>query len=392
MPKNIAVIGAQFGDEGKGKIIDFLAEKADVVVRFNGGNNSGHTIKIKDKTTILHLIPSGILHKEAINIIGNGLVIDPKVLMQEIENLENKHVKVSPDNLVLSENAHIILEKHIKEDKEKNKRLGTTSRGIGPAYTDKVARSGLRVIDYINKNNEFSKKISPFVKNTTLFINNLIAKNKKILFESAQGTLLDIDFGTYPYVTSSNPTAGGICTGLGIGPKTIGNVFGIAKAYITRVGSGPLPTELKDDVGKQIQEKGKEFGATTGRSRRCGWFDALIGKYAVMVNGLDAIALMKLDVLSGLEKIKICIGYKYKDKIIKNFTTNLEILENCKPVYEELAGWKENLDNINKFEQLPENAKKYIKRIEELLDVPAYIVSIGPERNQTLVLKKEFLF
>ncbi|MDP7244663.1 MAG: adenylosuccinate synthetase [Flavobacteriales bacterium] len=392
MPKNIAVIGAQFGDEGKGKIIDFLAEKADVVVRFNGGNNSGHTIKIKDKTTILHLIPSGILHKEAINIIGNGLVIDPKVLMQEIENLENKHVKVSPDNLVLSENAHIILEKHIKEDKEKNKRLGTTSRGIGPAYTDKVARSGLRVIDYINKNNEFSKKISPFVKNTTLFINNLIAKNKKILFEGAQGTLLDIDFGTYPYVTSSNPTAGGICTGLGIGPKTIGNVFGIAKAYITRVGSGPLPTELKDDVGKQIQEKGKEFGATTGRSRRCGWFDALIGKYAVMVNGLDAIALMKLDVLSGLEKIKICIGYKYKDKIIKNFTTNLEILENCKPVYEELAGWKENLDNINKFEQLPENAKKYIKRIEELLDVPAYIVSIGPERNQTLVLKKEFLF
>jgi|TARA_Y100000310_G_scaffold91835_2_gene89366 adenylosuccinate synthase len=392
MPKNIAVIGAQFGDEGKGKIIDFLAEKADVVVRFNGGNNAGHTIKIKDKTTILHLIPSGILHKEAINIIGNGLVIDPKFLMQEIENLKNKHVKVSPDNLVLSENAHIILEKHIKEDKEKNKRLGTTSRGIGPAYTDKVARSGLRVIDYINKNNEFSKKISPFVKNTTLFINNLIAKNKKILFEGAQGTLLDIDFGTYPYVTSSNSTAGGICTGLGIGPKTIGNVLGIAKAYITRVGSGPLPTELKDDVGKQIQEKGKEFGSTTGRSRRCGWFDALIGKYAVMVNGMDAIALIKLDVLSGLEKIKICIGYKYKDKIIKNFTTNLEILENCKPVYEELAGWKENLDNINKFEQLPENAKKYIKRIEELLDVPAYIVSIGPERNQTLVLKKEFLF
>ena len=391
MPKNITVIGTQFGDEGKGKIIDFLAEKANVIARFNGGNNAGHTIKVNDKTTILHLIPSGILHNGKINIIGNGVVVDPKVLMQEIEDLRNKEVKVTPDNLVLSENAHVILENHIKEDKEKNKHLGTTSRGIGPAYTDKIARAGLRVIDYINKDDEFSKKISPFVKNTTLLINNLIDKNKKVLFEGAQGTLLDIDHGTYPYVTSSNTISGGVCLGLGIGPKNVGNVIGIAKAYITRVGAGPLPTELKDEIGKQIQEIGKEFGATTGRARRCGWFDALIGKYAVMVNGLDTIALTKLDVLSGLEKINICIGYKHKNKIIKDFSSNVEILENCEPIYEEMPGWKEKLDNINKFNDLPENAKKYIKRIEELMEIPVCIVSIGPERNQTLVLKKEFL-
>jgi adenylosuccinate synthase len=392
MPKNIAVIGAQFGDEGKGKIIDFLAEKADVVARFNGGNNAGHTIEVNNNQTILHLIPSGILHKGTMNIIGNGVVVDPKVLMEEIDGLTDKGVKVNPDNLAVSENAHVILDKHIKEDKEKNKHLGTTSRGIGPAYTDKAARAGIRVVDYINKNNEFSKKLSPFVKNTTLLINNLADKNKKILFEGAQGTLLDIDFGTYPYVTSSNSTSGGICTGLGVGPRKIGNVIGVAKAYITRVGSGPLPTELKDEIGKQIQKTGKEFGATTGRPRRCGWFDALMCKYSVMVNGLDAVALTKLDVLSGLEKMKICIGYKHKSKIIKNFSNNVDVLENCEPVYEELSGWKENLDNARKFDDLPENAKKYIKRIEELIGVPACIVSIGPGRDQTIILRNEFLF
>ena len=409
MTKNIAVIGMQFGDEGKGKIIDFLAEKADVVARFNGGNNAGHTIKVNDETTILHLIPSGILHKGKINSIGNGLVIDPMVLLEEIEKLRNKGIKVTPDNLVVSGNAHIILEKHIKEDKEKNKHLGTTARGIGPAYTDKVARSGMRLIDYINKNNVLEKQsfsgrrkseafssdlknIKPFIKNTTLLINNLLNKNKKILFEGAQGTLLDIDFGTYPYVTSSNATVGGICTGLGIGPKKIDKVLGVAKAYTTRVGNGPLPTELKDEVGKKIQKTGNEFGATTGRPRRIGWFDALMCKYSVIVNSLDAIVLTKLDVLSGLEKIKICIGYKHKNKIIKNFSNNSEILENCEPVYEELNGWNENLDGIKNFEDLPENAKKYIKRIEELMEIPISIVSIGPERNQTLILKKEFLF
>ena len=392
MTKNIAVIGMQFGDEGKGKIIDYLAESADVIARFNGGNNAGHTLKVNDETTILHLIPSGILHRGKINIIGNGLVVDPQILMEEIENLRDKGVKVTPDNLIVSENAHVILEKHIKEDKEKNKHLGKTARGIGTAYTDKVSRNGMRIVDYVNDKNELSKKLSPFVKNTNLLINNLIDKNKKILFEGAQGTLLDIDFGTYPYVTSSNATAGGICTGLGIGPNKIDQILGVAKAYTTRVGSGPLPTEINDEIGKKIQKVGHEVGATTGRSRRVGWFDALMCQYSVIVNGTNSIVLTKLDVLSGNEKLKICIGYKHKDKIIKNFTTNLDVLENCEPVYEEIFGWKENIEDIKNFDELPENAKKYVKRIEELMGVPISIVSLGPERNQTLILKKEFLF
>ena len=429
MTKNIAIIGAQFGDEGKGKIIDFLAEKADVVARFNGGNNAGHTIRVGNETTILHLIPSGILHKPKINIIGNGVVVDPKVLMEEIENLRKKGVKVTPDNLLVSENAHVILEKHIEEDKQKNKHLGTTARGIGPAYTDKVARRGLRIADYVAQNKD--NKLKPFVKNTTLLVNELIEKGKKILFEGAQGTLLDIDHGTYPYVTSSNAIAGGICTGLGIGPSRIGIVIGVAKVYTTRVGNGPLPTELgteqelreeksykelKSDLseegfskvvrtiakkanegneysqGRLLRMNGFEYGSTTGRPRRTGWFDALTIKYAAMVNGMDAIALTKLDVLSGLEKIKICIGYKYEDKIIRNFINNAGILKNCIPIYEELPGWEENISKIRDFRELPANAKNYVERIEELLNVPAAIVSVGPERSQTLILKNEFLF
>jgi len=248
------------------------------------------------------------------------------------------------------------------------------------------------MIDYVNNNEEFSKKLKPFVKNTTLMINNLIDKDKKVLFEGAQGTLLDIDHGTYPYVTSSNSTIGGICTGLGIGASKIGRVMGITKSYSTRVGNGPLPTELKDSIGKKIQKMGNEFGSTTGRARRTGWFDGLMCKYSVMINGFDAITLTKLDVLSGFDILKICVGYKYKDKIIKNFTTNINILENCEPIYEELPGWKEKLGLINRFDDLPENAKNYIRRIEELLKVPICIVSVGPERNQTIILMKEFLF
>ena len=429
MAKNIAVIGAQFGDEGKGKIIDFLAEKADVVARFNGGNNAGHTIKVNNETTILHLIPSGILHKSKINIIGNGVVVDPKVLMIEIENLRKKGVRVTPDNLIVSENAHVILEKHIEEDKQKNKHLGTTSRGIGPAYTDKVARRGLRIVDYVSQNND--NKLKPFVKNTTSLVNELIERGKKLLFEGAQGTLLDIDHGTYPFVTSSNAIAGGICTGLGIGPSRVGMVIGVAKAYTTRVGNGPLPTELgteqemreeksykelKSELseegfsklmrtiskkanegngysqGRLLRMNGIEYGSTTGRPRRTGWFDALMCRYAAMVNGMDAIALTKLDVLSGLEKIEICVGYKYDGRIIKSFTTNVEVLDKCEPVYEDLPGWKESLNAIKEFKGLPENAKRYVKRIEDLIGIPVCIVSIGPERSQTLILKKEFLF
>src|SRR3989338_906815 len=428
MAKNIAVIGSQFGDECKGKIIDFLAESADVVARFNGGNNAGHTIKVDNETTILHLMPSGILRKGAINIIGNGVVVDTNVLAKEIESLRSKGVEVNPDNLVLSENAHVILEKHIMEDKEKNKHLGTTARGIGPAYTDKAARTGLRVIDYVSQG---KSSLNPFVRNSVVLINDLIDKNKKVLFEGAQGTLLDIDHGTYPYVTSSNATAGGICTGLGIGPKKIDKVLGIAKAYITRVGNGPLPTELGTEQeikeeksynelkpalseegfeklmrkitkeanegseykqGRLLRMNGVEYGSTTGRPRRTGWFDAVLCKYAAMINGMDAIALTKLDVLSGFEKIKICVGYNYKDKMLKTFPTNLAVLQNCKPVYEEMAGWKENLSKAKGFDYLPEPARRYVARIEKLMEIPICIVSVGPERSQTFVLRKEFLF
>ncbi len=392
MANTIAVVGMQFGDEGKGKIIDYLAETADVVARFNGGNNAGHTIVVNNKEFISHLVPSGILHKGKINIIGNGLVVDPKVLTEEIKELKDKNVKVTPDNLIISENAHIILEKYIAEDKEKNRHLGTTSRGVGPAYAAKTSRSGIRVMDFTSQDNKFSKELKPFVKNTTLIINELIDKNKKVLFEGAQGALLDIDHGTYPYVTSSNVIVGGICTGLGIGPKKISRALGVGKAYVTRVGAGPFPTEVKEDIGKHLQGKGKEFGATTGRPRQVGWFDALMGKYAVMINGLDALILTKLDILSGLKKIKICVGYKHKDKIIKNFTTNLDVLENCEPIYEELPGWNEDISNIKEFQKLPENAKKYIKRIEQLLGIPVCIVSLGPDREQTIIMKEEFLF
>jgi adenylosuccinate synthase len=428
MAKNISVIGMQFGDEGKGKVIDFLAEGADAVVRFNGGNNAGHTIKVNDRTVVLHLMPSGILHKGKINIIGNGVVVDPKVLLNEIKDLESKDIKVTPDNFVLSEKAHIILEKHILEDQQKNMHLGTTARGIGPAYTDKAARTGIRVMEYFTQN---KSQLKNYVKNTSLFINDLIDSNKKILFEGAQGTLLDIDHGTYPYVTSSSATAGGVCTGTGVGPKKIDKILGIAKAYTTRVGRGPLPTELgsedsvsqeksyfdlKSDLsaegferlmrkimneanegniysqGRALRMNGVEYGSTTGRPRRTGWFDALMCKYAVMINSLDSVALTKLDVLTGMDKINICVGYSYNDKIVKHFTTNMEILTNCKPVYEALPGWEENISKINDYEKLPKNAKNYIKRIEELLNVPICIVSVGPERSQTLVLRKEFLF
>jgi len=392
MVSTLAVVGMEFGDEGKGKIIDFLSEKADVIARFNGGNNAGHTIVVNKKKIVLHLIPSGILHKNKINIIGNGVVVDPHVLMREINELNNNGTKVSPYNLAVSESAHIILSRHIEEDKRANVHLGTTSRGIGPAYADKIARKGIRVGEYASKNEEFSSQIRPFVKNTTLFINRLIDENKKVLFEGAQGTLLDIDHGTYPFVTSSNSITGGACTGLGIGPKKISKALGVSKAYTTRVGNGPFPSELSDDTGKQIQNIGKEFGATTGRARRIGWFDALMGQYSVMINSLDSFAITKLDVLSGLKKIKICIAYKYNNKIIKEFTTNAEILEKCVPVYEEHDGWEEDLSGITDFDSLPKNAKKYIKRLEERLGIPACIISVGPGREQTIVLNKEFLF
>ena len=405
-PSNIAVIGMEWGDEGKGKIIDFLAEKADVVARYNGGNNAGHTIEADNKKIVLHLVPSGVIRKNTLNVVGNGLVVDPKVLLDEIKFLEKNGIKVSSNNLVISENAHVILPHHVEEDKSTGSKIGTTARGIGPAYADKAARIGLKVYEFIDdaifrkrfgdeefyqEYKKYAEELKQYVGDTTSIINGALDKNKKIIFEGAQGTLLDIDHGTYPFVTSSSTIAGGICTGLGIAPKKVQNVLGVCKAYKTRVGLGPFPTEITGAVGQKIQKMGKEFGATTGRERRVGWFDALIGKYAVMVNGIDSIALTKLDVFTTIEKLKICVGYKHKGNILTNFTTNIKILQNCQPVYEELDGWWDDITKVKSYDQLPNNAKKYLRRIEELLKVPISIISVGPRREQTIVARSEFL-
>ncbi|MDP3765539.1 MAG: adenylosuccinate synthase [Nanoarchaeota archaeon] len=406
-PSNIAVIGMEWGDEGKGKIIDFLAEKADVVARFNGGNNAGHTIEADGKKIVLHLIPSGVMRKNNMNIVGNGLVIDPKVLLQEIKFLEKNNIKISPENLVISENAHIILPRHIEEDRKIGGKIGTTARGIGPAYTDKAARIGLKVYEFVDDSifkkrfgeeefykeyKEYADKIKQYVGDTTSIINDVIDKNQKVIFEGAQGTLLDIDHGTYPFVTSSSATAGGVCTGLGISPRKVQSVLGVCKAYKTRVGLGPFPTEITGSIGEKIQKTGKEFGATTGRQRRVGWFDSLVGKYAVMINGIDSIALTKLDVFTTVNKLRICIAYNHKGNILKNFTTNIKILQNCQPVYEEFDGWWDDITKVRTYDKLPNNAKKYLRRIEELLKVPISIVSVGPKREQTIVARQEFLF
>ena len=431
MGKAIVIVGGQFGDEGKGKIVDFLTEKADLIARYNGGNNAGHTVVIKDNMFKFHLLPSGIVHKDKLNVIGNGVVIDPRVLVEEIEDLQRKDYTISDKNLVISQNAHIITEKHIEGDIATGSKIGTTARGIGPCYTDKIARRGLRIIDYAQEDNKYSRKIRPFVKDTSLIVNRYLENNKNILLEGAQGTLLDIDHGTYPYVTSSSPIAGGACTGLGIGPTKIDAAIAIMKAYITRVGSGPLVTELgteqetiKEDNTKDLKKtlgeeglrhlkrkiinkanegdaynqgrlmrfNGMEDGTTTGRARRCGWFDAWVGRYAARINGLNAVVITKLDVLNDFKKIKICVGYEYKDKKINEFTNNVKILEKCKPVYETLDGWCEDISKVKSFKELPENAQRYLQRIEQLIKVPICIVSVGPERTQTIVLRKEFLF
>lgn len=406
-PSNIAVIGMEWGDEGKGKIIDFLAEKADVIARFNGGNNAGHTIEVGNSKLVVHLVPSGVMYKNKLKIIGNGLVVDPKVLLHEIKNLEKSNIKTTPENLAVSENVHVILPRHIEEDKKAGGKIGTTARGIGPAYTDKAARMGLKMYEFIDDSlfkkrfgseefyqeyRQYAQSLKPYVNDTISIVNDSLNKNQKILFEGAQGTLLDVDFGTYPFVTSSSATAGGVCTGLGISPKKVQSVMGVCKAYKTRVGMGPFPTEITGNVAEKLQKVGKEFGATTGRQRRVGWFDAVIGKYAVMINGIDSIALTKLDVFTTIEKLRICVVYKYKGNVMKNFTTNMKVLQNCEPVYEELDGWWDDLTKVKTFDQLPNNAKKYLRRIEELLKVPISIVSVGPKRDQTIVTRSEFLF
>ena len=423
------VLGAQWGEEGKGKMTDYLAEEANVVVRYQGGNNAGHTVEVGDKQYKLHLIPSGILHDEKLNVIGNGVVVDPMAFFSEIDYLQEEGVKVTPEKLIVSDRAHVIMPYHKVLDRLKEKArgkndIGTTGKGIGPCYTDKFERCGIRVCDLIDKEvfkeklmeniemknkyivnvlggealsfdeiyEEYSKygeKLKPFVKDTSVRVYNEIKEDKTVLFEGAQGMLLDIDYGTYPYVTSSNTTAGGVANGVGIGPNMITNAVGIAKAYTTRVGKGPFPTELENETGEWIREKGHEYGVTTGRSRRCGWLDAVILKTTVRVSGLTSLCVTKIDTLAGLDKLKICTGYKLDEKIIDYFPASLKDLEKCEPIYEEFEGWGEEVAEARSYEELPENAKKYLNRIEELTGTKISIVGVGPKRDQTIRVRRE---
>ena len=424
----VVLVGAQWGDEGKGKVTDFLAEKADMVVRYMGGNNAGHTVVVGDKTYKLHLIPSGILYPGTKCVIGNGVVIDPKVLIRELEYLKGEGIDTS--NLKISERAHLIMPYHIAQDameeqlKGANK-IGTTKSGIGPAYADKASRIGIRIIDLLDKeefalrlkenidrkNDLFQKvygaegfdyesileeylsygeRLRGMVTDTSVHINGFLDKGEKILFEGAQGTLLDLDLGTYPYVTSSHPIAGAACIGSGVGPNKITKVIGVAKAYTTRVGEGPFPTELLDEMGETIRQKGHEFGTTTGRPRRCGWLDLVMLGYSKRVSGIDTIALTKLDVLDELDVVKVCTGYKYRDQVLTNFPTSLKVLAECEPILIELPGWKKDTTNVTSYDELPENAKKYVETVKELSGMDISIVAVGPGRAQTIVLDEIF--
>lgn len=422
------VLGAQWGDEGKGKMTDYLAEDAEVVVRFQGGNNAGHTVVVGDKEYKLHLIPSGILYDDKLNVIGNGVVVDPKALFDEIDYLEGVGVNVTPKKLIVSDRAHLIMPYHkvldkLKEAARGKNDIGTTGKGIGPCYTDKFERCGIRVCDLMHEDvfeaklrenmemknlyitrvlggeelnteeilaqyKEFAKRLRPFVRDTSVDVYDAIKADKNVLFEGAQGMLLDVDHGTYPYVTSSNTTAGGVSNGVGVGPTLITNAVGIAKAYTTRVGKGPFPTELLDETGEWIREKGHEYGVTTGRSRRCGWLDLVILKSTVRVCGLTSLAVTKIDTLAGLEKIKVCVGYKFDGKVIDFFPASLEDLAKCEPIYEEFDGWDDSVAEARSYEELPANAQKYLERIEEFTDTRISIVSVGPKRHQTMTIKE----
>lgn len=421
MPTKV-VIGAQWGDEGKGKTIDILAAKADVVVRTSGGNNAGHTIEADGVTYKLHVMPSGILNPNTLNIIGNGVVVDPKVLLAEIDGMESKGIITK--NLKIDARAHVIMPYHIELDGLSEKArgkgdIGTTKKGIGPCYMDKAERSGIRMCDLINpekfancvrenlriKNKiielvyegtpldpeaviaeyiEYAKRLAPYVMDTTPVLYESIKAGKEVLFEGAQGILLDLDLGTYPYVTSSHPISGGVCVGSGIGPTMIDECIGILKGYTTRVGNGPFPTELEDEVGEAIRQKGHEFGTTTGRPRRTGWFDAVIAKYAVRTSSLTSVVLNKIDPLGGLDTIKICVAYEKNGEITTDFPPTLEELAQCTPVYEEMEGWSEDISNIKEFDKLPLAAQKYILRIEELCECPITSIGVGPGRDQNI--------
>ena len=416
------IVGAQWGDEGKGKIVDLLSEDIDIVARYQGGANAGHTVVIGKKEYVLHLIPSGIFHKHVICVIGNGVVIDPVALMDEIAMVRSFGINIDR-RLYISHNAHLIMPYHKLLDsihEQGATKIGTTGRGIGPAYIDKYSRTGIRVVDLLDrtvlreklrtnieeKNQllrqvysskgldvdaiiaeyvEFDKKIDPFVTDTSLFLSDAIKKKKAILAEGAQGALLDIDHGTYPYVTSSNPTSGGACTGLGIPPTAIRNVIGIVKAYSTRVGNGPFPTELENETGERLRTIGGEFGATTGRPRRCGWLDMVSLKYSIRVNGIDSIALTKIDVLDDFDEIPVCIGYRRGGKKLSSFPTDVQTLEDIEPMYKTFRGWKEPIKEARAFRRLPPATRAYVKAIEELSGVRVAIVSVGPRRDQTII-------
>ncbi len=424
---SVVLIGSQWGDEGKGKITDYLAEHADVVARFQGGNNAGHTVIVGDIEYKLHLIPSGVIYPGTKCIIGNGVVVDPQVLLDEMNYLKEKGIEVSPDNLKISSHTHIIMPYHkildgLEEDARGDAKIGTTKRGIGPCYVDKIARVGIRFCDLVDvetfksklhenvtlKNRTLFKLydqttlldydeiysqfmgyrelLAPYVDDVSVILNNYLKIGDKVLFEGAQGTLLDIDHGTYPFVTSSNPTAGYAAVGTGVGPTKIDKVLGVTKAYLTRVGEGPFPTELFDEVGDLLGTVGHEFGTTTGRKRRCGWFDAVLMNYTANINGLTHMAVTKLDVLDSLKIIKICTAYEIDGVVTKNFPPTLAELSKAKPIYEEIPGWDSSTIGIKTYNELPENAKAYLKKLEELVDVPIAIIAVGPKRDETITI------
>lgn len=416
------VVGTQWGDEGKGKYIDMLAKESDLVVRFSGGNNAGHTIVADGVKYALHLIPSGILHKGKVCIIGNGVVVDPAVLLKEMQDLAQRGV--GTEKLLISDRAHVIMPYHklldeLQEGHRGSANLGTTKRGIGPAYADKTERCGIRMCDFIDpeqlaakisenlaiKNqiiekvyggkgfdagsiieeyNGYAKLLKDHVTDVNSIISDAIEDGKNILFEGAQATFLDLDFGTYPFVTSSNPVAGGVCTGAGIGPTYIDEIFGVLKAYTSRVGTGPFPTEQNNETGDTIRELGWEYGTTTGRPRRCGWLDTVMIRYSARVNGLTALAINHVDTIGKLDKIKLCTSYRKDGEVIRNFPASLKELAKCEPVYEEFDNWPEDISNVRKFEDLPDNARKYLKRIEELVGVKIGLIGVGKDREQTI--------
>ncbi|MGC9325685.1 MAG: adenylosuccinate synthase [Desulfomonilia bacterium] len=424
---NVVVVGTQWGDEGKGKIVDLLTEKSDLVIRFQGGNNAGHTLVVGDKKVILHLIPSGILHPGKLCIIGSGVVVDPEILLEEIDALKHKGYKVSPESVAISDRAHLIMPYHkiIDNARDSTQGIGTTGRGIGPAYEDKARRVGIRMIDLVHeemftkkldalfeekqdyitkilklkpiekdgmfqKFMKMGKRLKPFITDTSIVIDTAIQAGKNLLFEGAQGANLDLDYGTYPYVTSSNTVAGQSCVGSGLGPTKITGVLGICKAYTTRVGGGPFPTELNNDIGERLRAFGGEYGATTGRPRRCGWLDIVALRHSMRLSGISHLAITKLDVLTGFKKIKVATSYKSGKTRIENMPANFEMLRNLKLVYEELPGWEEDISAVRRYDDLPQTCKDYVSYMEKQLGVKAAIISVGPKRDETIIRTEIF--